>query len=108
MHCPQSWPLLSIIGATQGAHHLRYIDCATGKRGKPHGSTGLELFMTTTAGQIGKLKDARFVGKFTDNPIELEHDQAIGGMVATYYARWVSERGETGPFCVPVKMRIVA
>jgi hypothetical protein len=30
------------------------------------------------------------------------------GKVATYYARWASQRGETGPWSVPVSFRFAA
>lgn len=53
-------------------------------------------------------EDAKLVGKFTRNPIGVDFASKDGGKVATYYARWVSRRGETGPWSAPVRMHIAA
>jgi hypothetical protein len=54
------------------------------------------------------LSACQFYGKFTRNPINVEFSETDDGKMATYYARWASVRGETGPWSLPATMRIAA
>ena len=113
INCPQSSPLLNILSATPGIHTLRYHDTFTPtSSAKPFGATELQLFVTVDNDQQASTKgdpnDAKLVGKFTRNPISVDFTAKDGGKSATYYARWVSRRGETGPWSAPVTMHIAA
>lgn len=45
---------------------------------------------------------------FTRTPFEVKFEHADSGKYCTYFARWISRRGEVGNWSVPVKMRIAA
>ena len=64
--------------------------------------------MAVTEEESAPLAQAQFYGKFTRNPIEVDFTEEQDGKVATYYARWASQRGDTGPWSVPVSFRIAA
>jgi hypothetical protein len=87
IECPQTSPLLNVIAATPGVQTLRYADSTT---------------------PITDPEAARFYGKFTRNPIGVDFEAADNGKQATYFARWASRRGETGPWSLPVTMAIAA
>lgn len=106
--CPQSNPLMSIVGAMNTCHILRYKDSAGDGPAKPYGASELQLFAAITDRKHAPQEEARFIGKFTRNPILMKFTPQQDGLVATYYARWASERGETGPFSIPISMRIAA
>lgn len=109
IECPQTAPLLNILGNTPGVQMLRYADMATpDSRAKPFGASELQLFVVKGTVENAPLADARFYGKFTRNPIEVLFDEADDGKIATYYGRWASVRGEVGPWSLPVSMRIAA
>ncbi len=109
VECPQTSPILSIILATPGVQEIRYSDSTTpDSRAKPFGASELQLFVAITADGQGSLDDAKFLGKFTKNPVQVNFTAEEDGANATYYARWASMRGETGPWSLPVTMRIVA
>ena len=57
---------------------------------------------------VATLAQSQFYGKFTRNPIEVAFDETKDGKNATYRARWASQRGEVGPWSVPVTFRIAA
>lgn len=107
--CPQSSPLLDTLGCTPGIQVLRYHDSNTpDSSAKPFGATELQLFVAVGDKTINDRSDAKLVGKYTRNPIRVRFHSADGGKRATYYARWVSRRGETGPWSLPVSMHIAA
>lgn len=106
---PTSSPLLNIVAATPGAQTLRYADTLTpDSASKPFGASSLQLFVA-----IGDLPatgpdEARFVGAITRNPVGVPFDAPDDGKIATYYARWATRTGDTGPWSLPVNMRIAA
>jgi hypothetical protein len=107
--CPQSSPLLNTIGCTPGRQVLCYHDSSTPDScAKPFGATELQLFVAISDKVIADRSEAKLVGKFTRNPISVGFEPEDGGKRATYYARWVSRRGETGPWSLPVSMHIAA
>ncbi len=107
--CPQTQPLLNVLGTTPGAQTLRYVDSSTpDSKAKPFGASELQLFMAVADEENAPLSDAKFIGKFTRNPIAIEFGESDNGKFATYYGRWASMRGDTGPFSLPVSMVIAA
>jgi hypothetical protein len=106
---PASSPLLNITGATKGVHHLRYHDTSTpNSRALPFGATQLQLFVAIGKKPAHGESEARLCGCVTKNPVRVKHDSADAGRVATYFARWVSQRGHFGPWSLPASMTIAA
>ena len=109
IECPQTAPLLNILGNTPGAQTLVYADSTTpDSKARPFGATELQLFRAVSMTEPAPISECQFLGKFTRNPIAVEFSEADDGKIATYYARWASARGETGPWSLPVSMRIAA
>jgi hypothetical protein len=106
---PASSPLLKIIGATPGSQTLRYNDTSTPtSRGKPHGAMFLEVRVAVGDEIAQSVDEARPAGLFTRNPIGVTFTSDDDRKKATYWARWVSRRGEFGPWSAPVSMSIAA
>jgi hypothetical protein len=107
---PSSWPVLNILGNTFGTQTIKYIDSATEKKARPFGASELQLFLTITADGAPEpdVTTGKFVGKFTRNPITVDFTPSDNCKMATYWARWVSARGETGPWSFPATMAIAA
>ena len=109
VECPQTSPALVVVAATPGAHNVRYVDSLTpDKRAKPFGATELQLFVHIGETSVSDPELAKFVGKFTKNPVVVSFDASDNGKQATYFARWASRRGETGPWSLPESMAIAA
>jgi hypothetical protein len=109
IQCPQTPPLLNILGNLPGQQTVVYADTATpDSKAKPFGASELQLFMAVGTTESAPLSEAAFLGKFTRNPIQVDFTEAQDGKIATFYGRWASVRGETGPFSLPVSMRIAA
>ena len=109
VNCPQTSPLLNIIAATPGVQTLRYADSTTPDSAKkPFGASELQLFLAVADAAITDPEAARFYGKFTKNPIGVDFDASDNGKQATFFARWASRRGQTGPWSAPISMAIAA
>jgi hypothetical protein len=108
---PQPWsePVLSILGCTPQSQTLRYRDRTSPESSrKPPGVTFLELMVAVADGPAKSVDEARPAGLFTRNPIAVGFESKDDRKKATYWARWVSRRGETGPWSSPVSMSIAA
>lgn len=109
IYCPQTSPLLNIVAATPGAHTVRYADSFTMDSGaKPFGAAALQLYAYIGDEPTVDENLATFVGLYTRNPIAIAFTPEDDGKMATYFARWSGRRGDTGPFSLPVSMRIAA
>jgi hypothetical protein len=107
--CPQTSPIVTIIGNTPGSQTLQYRDPTEPlSRARPFGASELQMFLAISETENAPLSQAKFIGKFTRNPISVEFTEADNGKFATYYGRWASVRGETGPWSLPVSMAIAA
>jgi hypothetical protein len=107
--CPQTSPLLNIVGATPGSQTLRFADSLTpDSKAKPFGATALQLFVAIAEEENAPLSDAKFHSLVTRTPLAVEFAEGDNGKFATYYARWSSARGEVGPWSLPVSMAIAA
>lgn len=106
---PATSPLLNITMATPGVQVLRYADTLTpDSAAKPPGSTSLQLFRAVGTAAITDPAEAEFLAAVTRNPVEVNFDAADAGKVATFFGRWANGKGETGPWSLPVSMRVAA
>ncbi|HEY8668965.1 MAG TPA: hypothetical protein VIL86_20115 [Tepidisphaeraceae bacterium] len=106
---PETSPLLNIVAATPGVQELRYHDASAPTRAaKPRGAAQLQLFCAVGAAPLAHPRAADFRGAFTRNPVTVKFGAGDAGKVATYFARWSTARGATGPWSLPVSMHIAA
>jgi len=109
INCPATSPVVNILGCTPGVQTLMFRDSIQDtQRGKPFGATFLELVVAVGDQINNPLDAARPAGLHTRSPISVTFDQVDVGKRATYYARWVSRRGETGPWSLPTSMSVAA
>jgi len=109
INCPATSPVVNILGCTPGVQMLMFRDSIQDtQRGKPFGATFLELVVAVGDQINNPLDAARPAGLHTRSPISVTFDQADVGKRATYYGRWVSRRGETGPWSLPTSMSVAA
>ena len=108
-NAPTSLPSLNIVGALTGSHTLIYCDSLTEtRRAKPFAAAMLEVVMTV-ADEPGKdVTTAKPCGLYTRTPFGVAFEHRDNKKVATYWGRWVTRRGETGPWSMPVHMTIAA
>jgi hypothetical protein len=109
--CPQTSPILTILGNTPGSQTIIFKDpTQPEKKAKPFGALALQLFVAVTEGDDpAPLAEAKFHGLYmSSNRIAVEFGQNDDGKLATYYARWCGRREEVGPWSLPTALRIAA
>jgi len=106
---PHESPLVNILRATPGEHHVHVATTLNSKRGgKPFGAFCTQVFVAVSDSQVTEPQQARLYGSFTTPSITVKHDHAQGGKYATYFARWAGRRGDVGPWSIAKSMRIAA
>jgi hypothetical protein len=106
---PRSSPLLKIVGAASRSHSLHFNDSNTPtSRAKPFGAIQLQVFVALADTPVRDPELAHYCGGASRNGFEVSYEHEDDGKVATYFGRWVSRRGDVGPWSLPVSMRVAA
>ncbi|HKQ48541.1 MAG TPA: hypothetical protein VJZ71_10760 [Phycisphaerae bacterium] len=106
---PSTNPLLSMVGATQGEHTIRYADQNTpDKRAKPFGAAMILIFANIADEPDGNPLTAKFIKVATVNPVAVQYSPADNGKTATLFGRWVTRRGLVGPWSPFVSFTIAS
>ncbi len=78
-----------------------------GGLGKPTGVRGVQLWRKIGDPAPAAESDFEFVSEFTRTRMTLKYQMTQGGQTVYYQARWVSTRGETGPWGELVSATVV-
>lgn len=103
------FPRLYLDALPTGGHRIRYgQDAHMGSKAKPKGVTHMLLFAAIGERPNMEVRHARLLGAYTRRPIELNYPAGAGveGLHATYYGRWLTTRGDIGPWSPGVSMII--
>jgi hypothetical protein len=104
---PLTFPLLDLLSATPGQHHLQYRDSDTPTtKAKPFGADGMELWSTIGTSPAIDPSGASYLGLITKSPLAVDLDVADVGKYATYFGRWITRRGLVGPWSSPVSLTV--
>jgi hypothetical protein len=107
--CPQSAPRIGIVGGGPGRQFIRFGDGTTSSgSAKPFGAAFVELRIAVADGPVRDVNEATRSKLATRNPVRIGFLHKDDQKKATYFARWVSRRGETGDWSLPISMSIAA
>lgn len=106
---PDTAPLLAQGDLSWSAYEINYLT-ATGMTGraKPAGATQLQVFRAVGDAPATSIEQAAYFRSVSRSPMRVEYTAADNGKVATYFARWVTRRGEVGPWSAPLSVRVAA
>lgn len=101
---PSTFPVLTIVASAQGLMQLRYADNTTpARRAKPFGALQMELWRGIDATAVLPVTSTTLVALVTKQPyVSVFSVPADAGKRATFYARWVTRRGLTGPWSAAI------
>lgn len=107
---PSSWPVLQMRQITGHSHVLTYHDSelSAARLAKPAGATGIQLFRHLGDRGAALPSEADYLGTFTRAPIVVDYDVAQDLQLATYFARWINRKGQTGPWSGPLCQRVTS
>ena len=106
---PTSAPVVRVESGQRLTHRLRFTDAAAPtRRGKPPGTIGAEVWLALTPphepapplpSSGGSSRDSyRFLSVSSRGNLQTDFPSAEAGKTAYYALRWVSTRGEKGPW----------
>lgn len=99
---PTSAPVVQVESGQRLTHRLRFTDAAAPtRRGKPPGTIGAEVWLalTPTGQPPPPLGDSyKFLSVSSRGNLQTDFPSAEAGKTAYYALRWVSTRGEKGPW----------
>jgi len=106
---PDTVPLLSQGALTWSAYEIAYrTQHGVTGRAKPVGAAQLQVFRAVGETPARSVEQAAYFRSVSRSPMRVEYTSADNGKVATYFARWVTRRGEVGPWSAPLSVQAVS
>jgi len=102
---PTTMPVANIDTSQRLRHLISYKDSA-GNRAKPPGVAYCEIWVKVGAPAPTDIGQMTYLGNASKTPQLEEYTAAQAGQTATYWLRWVSTRGDKGPWSEPVSATI--
>ena len=100
---PASRPVATIDISQRLQHTINFSDESTPtSRAKPDGVQGCEIWMKVGEPAPAGPSDVHYLALDTRTPYVVRFDAADAGKTAYYMLRWMSTRGETGPWSTTV------
>jgi hypothetical protein len=91
---PTSSPVGTVDFSTRGQHTIHFVDEGAGNsKSKPKGVYGCEVWI-----KMGDTPDFSYKGLCTGTPYVAKYTDADTAQMASYRLRWVSTKGEQGPW----------
>jgi hypothetical protein len=106
--CPATRPSIQVDVHPAWQHILRFQDGNSIGTAKPAGAVALQVFVVLADAPVSDLSQARLLKSVTRTPARIQYKMSEDGKVATYTARWISRRGETGPWSTAITRRVAA
>ena len=107
---PTTAPVLNLVTSERLRHLVEASKTAEegGGLGKPAGVRGVQIWRKIGAPAPVDESELEFVSEFTRTRVTLDYQMSQGGQTVYYQARWVSTRGETGPWGELASATVVA
>lgn len=104
---PTTAPVAKVDTSQRLQHTVHFTDSATPtSKAKPPGVRGCEIWMKVGTPPPASASDLHFVTLDTRTPHVITFDGADANKTVTYWLRWVSTRGETGPWSAAVSATV--
>ena len=91
MAIPDSEPEGSVDDSFRLAHKLTYLDSASGKKGKPHGATGCEIWHKIGGAEPVSVDELTFIDTITKLPLIVGFEGTQAGLKIWYWMRWINK-----------------
>ncbi|HEX3229106.1 MAG TPA: hypothetical protein VHQ95_09095 [Pyrinomonadaceae bacterium] len=106
---PTSRPVATIDTTHRLQHTIAFVDELTPtSRAKPGGVSGCQIWTKIDGPPPTDPNELRYLATDTRSPYAVDFDGGNGGKIAHYMLRWVSTRGEPGPWSQTVSATIMA
>ena len=94
MPLPGSVPNGSVDDSFRMAHRIAYTDSVSGKRAKPYGATGCEVWQKIGGVAPVSMSDLIQLETMTANPLVISFEGTQAGLKVWYWMRWINKSGK--------------
>lgn len=106
---PTTKPVATVDTNQRLQHTINFVDELTpNTRARPDGVKGCEIWVKVDGPPPTDPSELRYLATDTRTPYQADYDGDQGGKIAHYMLRWVSARGETGPWSQTVSATITS
>ena len=106
---PTTKPVATVDTSQRLQHTIAFVDELTPtSRAKPDGVSGCEIWVKVDGPAPADPSECRYVATDTRTPYGAQYEGSEAGKIAYYMLRWVSTRGETGPWSQTVAATVTA
>ena len=106
---PTTRPVATIDTRQRLEHTIIFVDELTpSSKAKPPGVQGCEIYTKVGGAPPADPSELTYLATDTRTPYVVDFEGTQGGQIAYYMLRWVSTRGETGPWSQTVSATITA
>jgi hypothetical protein len=106
---PTTRPVATVDTSQRLRHTISFVDELTpSSRAKPDGVSGCEVWVKIGTAAPVDPSELVYLATDTKTPYTAEYDGADAGKIAYYMLRWVSTRGERGPWSQTVSGTITS
>jgi hypothetical protein len=104
---PDTKPIATVDTSQRLQHTINFVDETTpNSRGKPEGVQGCEIWVKVDGPPPTDPGELRYLATDTRTPYVAAYDGSQAGKIAHYMVRWVSTRGDAGPWSQTVSATI--
>lgn len=103
---PTERPGVEVNTSERLRHTVEVFNSTTGKRKKPKGVLGFEVWRKVGAAPAS-VEELQFVALATDSSFVATYGKIDAGKTVHYWIRWVNTKGEPGPWAEPYEATIV-
>jgi hypothetical protein len=106
---PDQRPVLELAGLEPHGHVLRWsVDGIPPGSSKPPGAIGLVLVRCIAPQAVSNPEQMPYFGLFTRPKFLVPFHVHDDGQIASYAGRWITRRGQTGPWSFPLHFRVAS
>ena len=93
------WPIGRVNQGSRLSHKISYLDNVSGKKGKPYGVKGCEIWSKIGGDEPVSQSEMVYLGTITTIPFTINYVGTQGGLKVYYWIRWVDKKnkGKWGP-----------
>ena len=91
---PDCWPIGSVKSTSRLSLIISYIDNLTGKKAKPVGVKGCEIWFKIGGTEPVSLSEMTYLQTISKTPFVIDYDGTQGGLKVYFWIRWIDSKGK--------------
>ena len=91
---PDCWPIGTVRSKSRLALVITYIDSLTGKKAKPEGVKGCEIWFKIGGTEPISISEMTYLKTITKTPFVIDYDGTHGGQKVYFWIRWIDSKNE--------------